>query len=287
MATKGKNGKTKDKKDIKNYICCSVNSKHAYFSRTKSKTNVCYTKETLVSAIEYIIDNSYITFQDIIYRQIVGIPMGTNCAPYLANIYLHVFEYNYLSLLVSKGQIDIANKLCNIYRFQDDCISINDSNVFKDHYIHMYPPEMILKPTNISRDKCTFLDLTISIYRGKFMYYSYDKRRDFDFNVVSYPNLCGNIPTAQSYGVFTSQLVRFCDINQHSKHFKIDVGDMSHKFLAQGFNIDSLRSKYRDFCSRYMYKWAKFNDNIAHGTVIDKIFPSSRRSHTRHITLNM
>ena len=269
------NNSLKNKKELKNFICCSTKTKLAYFSKSRSKTNLCFDKHELVEAVEYIIDNSYIKFEDCIYKQIIGIPMGTNCAPLLANIYLHVYEREYILMLVNKGQTDVAQKLCNVFRFQDDCIAINDDEVFKKHYAGIYPAEMILKPTNISRDKCTFLDLTVSIYRGRFIYYSYDKRRDFDFDIVSYPNLKGNIPTNQSYGVYTSQIVRFCDINQSCKNFVADVINMTQKFLKQGFKVDILRSKYKEFCIKYLYKWAKYNSDIAQGSIINKIFPRS------------
>ena len=121
---------------------------------------------------------------------------------------------------------------------------------------------MILECTNISRDKCTFLDLTISVYKGKFIYRSYDKRNNFGFGIVNYPNINGNIPTAPSYGVFVSQLVRFCDINQSHKHFIADVRNMSAKFIAQGFDLVILREKYKDFCRKYFYKWSKYNHDI-------------------------
>ena len=64
----------------------------------------------LINAVCFIIDNSYISFQDSIFRQIIGIPMGTNCAPHLANIYLHKFEYCYLMKLIQNGQLDVAKK---------------------------------------------------------------------------------------------------------------------------------------------------------------------------------
>ena len=161
----------------------------------------------LIEAAFFIIDNSYISFQDTLFRQIIGIPMGTNCAPHLANIYLHVYEYKYLQKLILEGQRKVAKKLSNMYRYQDDCIAIDDDNLFGIHAARIYPPEMVLKKTNISPNKSTFLDLTVSIYRQNFLYYSWDKRRDFSFQVVNYPDLSGNIPSSQSYGVYTSQLI--------------------------------------------------------------------------------
>ena len=88
--------------------------------------NASFVKDSLIKAIEFIIDNSYITFHGKIYRQNIGIPMGTNCAPYLANLFLHVFEYKYLSLRITNSEIEIAKKLSNVFRYQDDCLAAND-----------------------------------------------------------------------------------------------------------------------------------------------------------------
>ena len=56
----------------------------------------------------------------------------------------------------------------NIYKFkyQDDCIALNDNGIFAQHFHLIYPPEMILKClcTDISKAVCTFLDLRISVF---------------------------------------------------------------------------------------------------------------------------
>ena len=260
-------------KDPKAFICSSGKRDIGYFSKNPSKINPCYNLDELINAINFVIDNSLIKFHDMIFRQTIGIPMGTNCAPFLANVYLHVYEYLYLETLVKNNDLGTAQAICNnMFRYQDDCLTVNDSGIFKDHCDKIYPPEMILKNTNISRDKCTFLDLTISIYRGKLLYYSYDKRDDFGFEVVNYPNLLGNIPSKQSYGVYISQLVRYCDINSNYKHFASDIKSMNDRFLAQGFEKKQLFRKYMDFCDKFLYKWSKFNIDIQSSEFYSTIF---------------
>ena len=253
-------------KDPKSFLCCSEKRNIAYYSKSRSSSNISFDEERLIKVVEFIIDNSYIKFHDEIFRQVIGIPMGTNCAPYLANIYLHVFEYNYIKGLISRGEIDTAKRLSNMFRYQDDCISINDKGTFGQHFKHIYPKEMILKSTNISPDKCTFLDLTISIYRGKFLYYRYDKRDDFSFSITNYPNLNGNIPTIQACGVYTSQLGRLCDVNMSRKRYVSDLHKISKTFISQGFDKKVLLRKYVDFVRKSLGKWSKFGvDMLGHG----------------------
>ena len=253
----------KSKKGYK-FICCSSGSYSAYFSKneSRSKNVFCCSMDNLIQCINIIIDNSYVSFHDKLYRQIVGVPMGTSCAPYLANLFLHVYEYDYLKCLISNGDVDTARKLSKTFRYQDDCISINDDEAFKEHFLLMYPSEMHLKNTNISKSVCTFLDLRISIFRGQFSYKSYDKRDDFNFDICNYPNLHGNVPWKSSYGVYVSQLLRFCDINLNVKHFINDVKSMTAKFLQQGFIRHTLKYTFLKFCQKYYYRWAKFGVNL-------------------------
>ena len=248
--------------ELKDAKFITTNSKRAYFTKTRSKVNVSCNNGVLVSWINYIIDNAYISYNGELFRQIIGIPMGTSCAPYLANLFLHVYEYEYLKQLVENDNLDIAKKLQNLYRYQDDCLSLNDSNLFHEHYSNIYPKELVLKNTNISRDKSTFLDTIISIYRGKFTFKMYDKRNDFNFNVVKFPHLHGKIPRIPSYGVFTSQLLRVCDVNMYSKHFRKDVVDIFKCFKSQGFDTVKLKGYYHKFCDKYYFKWCKFGDDI-------------------------
>ena len=81
---------------------------------------------------------------------------------------------------------------------------------------------MIVNKTNVSVQKTNFLDMTISIYRGKFYIKLYDKRNDYDFDVISFPYLDGNIPKGQSYGIFISQLIRYARINTSFSNFISD-----------------------------------------------------------------
>jgi len=78
----------------KPYICCSDKGRSAYWSKSISKKNITFSCDELIDSIDFIVNNSFITFHNLVYRQIVGIPMGTNCAPFLANVFLHYMNMN-------------------------------------------------------------------------------------------------------------------------------------------------------------------------------------------------
>ena len=52
-------------------------------------------EDSLIEMMEYLIDNIYINVGNKVFRQQVGIPMGTDCAPLLANLFLFYYEYKY------------------------------------------------------------------------------------------------------------------------------------------------------------------------------------------------
>ena len=54
-----------------------------------------------------------------------------------------------------------------------------------------------------------FLDLHLSISNDIVSTIIYDKRDDFDFEIVNFPFLDGDVPLSTSYGVYISQLIRF------------------------------------------------------------------------------
>ena len=133
--------------------------------------------------------------------------MGTNAALQIANAYLHVYEYEYIKRLIEQGDTESLKRLKDTFRYQDDLIVFNDFNLLHNVLEDIYPKEMIVNNINISARKCCYLDLTISIYQGKFRVSTlYDKRKDYNFKVITYPFLDGNVPNNLSYGVFISQL---------------------------------------------------------------------------------
>ena len=75
----------------KKYI--SVYRTNAKWVNTPKETTKAYSKGDLIEMIKFLIDNVYVTCGDSLFRQRVGIPMSTNCAPFLANLFLYTYEH--------------------------------------------------------------------------------------------------------------------------------------------------------------------------------------------------
>ena len=223
----------RSKKD-KEFI--SISKNNAWLTMTRSTKVSSFSCIEFISCINYLIDNSFVSFQGKIYKQVVGIPMGISSGPQLANIFLKVYEEIYIDGLISSNKEEEALALSDIFRYQDDCAVVNDNGIFEATYRSIFPPEIVLKATNLTQNKTNYLDLNISIFRGKFVYCSYDKRNDYSFAVINYPDLKSNIPIGPAYGVFVSQLIRFCRINSQAKHFKNDIHCLFKKRINQHFD---------------------------------------------------
>ena len=77
----------------------------AYWSDIPSKSS-CSTnikEDKLIEMLEFLIDNIYIKVGKDIFRQQIGIPMGTDCASFLANLFLFYYEYNYMKDLIKSN----------------------------------------------------------------------------------------------------------------------------------------------------------------------------------------
>ena len=75
--------------------------------------------------IEFLVDNIYVRFRGQLFRQMVGIPMGTNSAPLVADLFLYSYENEFL------GKRKLARKFNLSYCYTDDLISFNNK-IFKE-----------------------------------------------------------------------------------------------------------------------------------------------------------
>ena len=83
-----------------------------------------------------------------------------------------------------------------------------------------YPSELQLIKLIVTSDtEAPFLDLHLSISNGFVSSKIYDKCDDFDFDIVYFPFLDGDVPRRPSYGVNISQLIRFARVCSHVDDF--------------------------------------------------------------------
>ena len=108
----------------------------------------------------------------------------------------------------------------------DDILKIN--NVYFDNMVsQIYPSELQPNKANTSETEAAFLDLHLSIFNDIVSTKIFDKREDFDFEIVNFPVLDGEVPRSMSYGVYISQLIRFAGASSYVTDFNIVNSDTS------------------------------------------------------------
>ena len=170
------------------------------FTSSDNKEYKLRSCQNVYGALSYLLDNIYIRFGNTLYRQIVGILMGTNCAPLVADLFLFCYERDFMTSLSDENQADIIDAFNSTSRYLDDLLNI-DNAYFEAMVNQTYPPELRLNRVNTPDTEAPFLDLHLSISNGFVSSKIYDKRDDFAFDIVNIPFLDGDVPRLPSNGV--------------------------------------------------------------------------------------
>ena len=108
--------------------------------------------------------------------------------------------------LSEDNQSDVTEAFNSTSRYLDDLLNI-DNNFFDGMVNRIYPSELQLNKANVSDTEASILDLHLSISDGFLQIKSYDKRDVFDFDIVNFPFLDGDVPRSTSYGIYIFQFI--------------------------------------------------------------------------------
>ena len=187
----------------------------------------------MCEALTCLLDNIYIRFGSKLYRQIVGIPMGTNCAPLVADLFLFCYEKDFMLSLSDDNQSEVIKAFHSTSQYLDDLLNID--NYFFDSMVnHIYSSELQLNKANVSENEASFLDLHLFISDGFVKTNIFDKRELFDFDTNNFPFLYGDVPRSTTYRVYISQFIRFSRVFSHVDDFYTRNKVLTLNLLKQG-----------------------------------------------------
>ena len=152
--------------------------------------------------------------------------------------------------LSEDNQSDVIEAFNSTSRYLDDLLNIGN-NFFDSMANRIYPSELQLNKANVSDTEASFLDLHLSISDGFVQTKIYDKRDDFDFDIVNFPFLDGDVPRSTSYGVYISQLIRFARVSSHVDDFNTRNKILTAKLLRQGYRYHKIRKAFSKFYRRH------------------------------------
>ena len=144
------------------YTHIKVTRAQGYFTHNVngSGDNMC-TVHNICKMIKFLIDNIFVQFGGLLFRQVIGIPMGTNCAPLLADLFLYSYENEFLDNMIKSGHRRLARSFNLCYRYIYDLIVFNNKK-FLDCLKEIYPSQLTVQKANKSDHLADYLDLTHS-----------------------------------------------------------------------------------------------------------------------------
>ena len=160
--------------------------------------------------------------------------------------------------LSSDNQADVIKAFNSTSRYLDDLLN-TDNPYFEGMVNQTYSSELQLNKANTSDTEAPFLDLHLYISNGFVSSKIYDKRDDYDFDIVNCPFFDGDVPRRPSYGVYISRLIRFAPVCSHVDDFNTRNKCLTVKLLKQGYRYYKLRKAFSKIYRRHYELNLKFN----------------------------
>ena len=128
----------------------------------------------------YLIDNIFVEYGGRIFQQTISIPMGTNCAPLLADLFSYSYEAELVQSLLKAGKKHLAQRFKFTYRYIDDVLSLKNTKFaeYSEYLEFIYPRELEIKESTKTAASSSYLDCYLYIDNVKLATRLYDKRVD-------------------------------------------------------------------------------------------------------------
>lgn len=184
--------------------------------------------------------------------------MGTDCAPFLANLFLYSYEYDWIEKQRKLKNYPKLNAFKHCCRYIDDLFLANNDDVMKEVMTDIYPNGLVLVPDGSDGLSTPFLDFQLAIDNGVISTSIFDKRDAFDFPIVNFPTLTGNIPIRSSYGVFVGEAVRYARACTYYEDFEKRIVILVKKLKTQFFSQQLLKNTWLKFCDTHLLLVQKY-----------------------------
>ena len=195
-------------------------------------------------------------------EKMVGIPMGTNCAPLLADLFLYSYENEFLDKLVKEDKRNLARKFNLSYRYTDDLVSFNNKR-FKEFISDIYPKELTISETTESTSVTSYLHLLFTRDKSDNITTKlYDKRDAFGFHIVNFLFMSSNILSAPACGAYACQLIRYARCCSNYSDFLSRHIALVTRLLSQGYKVNHLSNTFKKFYGRHTDLVGQYKKNV-------------------------
>lgn len=231
-----------------------------------ARTYHLYTADQVTKLVDILVHNIYIQNGAHVRQQTVGLPMGTNPAPHLADLTCYAHEARTMDRLMNEDMVK-ARAFLGTFRYIDDILTAD--NPYLEELVHIdgehrhiphpiYPSFLSLNRTTDSPNSVDYLGMTISHRSRSFHITLANTKHKFPYPKINYPDLHGNFPHVLGYGVFTGQLHRYARICTSSNDFVSCVVQLCRTLIPKGFTHAQLTRHLKMFLRRhnpYKTRW--------------------------------
>jgi hypothetical protein len=199
---------------------------------------------------------------------VVGIPMGTNAAPNIANLYLYDSEAKYIDSL----PLRVARAFHNTSRYIDDVLSVDNPLWTAALRDGLYHNDLSYNDTTLEsgvKKVVNFLGMSIDARGGRLVTSVWDRRSTFPFPVRRYPHLHSLIPHNIPYGVFTGQLHRGYRLCTNVSSFVLFACTVAARLISNGCRRGRLICLFRYFVTHHV-----FHVGVSRGSIVRQFIDS-------------
>ncbi len=158
----------------------------------------------VLELIRSVLQNTFVTFGELLFQQIRGVPMGNNASPIIADLTLSAIEFRYLNTNLHSWERSLLQYTT---RFIDDLLSIG-CPYFLELCQDIYPDSLPLENTTNASNYSHYLDFTINYSPDGHQITLYNKTDCFNFAAKCYIYADSNTHSNLGYNTFYTQLIR-------------------------------------------------------------------------------
>ena len=174
-------------------LCVACNDGGAFFTSGAVGGCSLWSCRRVCGALTFLLDNIYIRFGSGLCGRIVGVPMGADCAPLVAGLFLFCCGGDFMLSFSGDSQSGVIEAFNSTSRCLGGLLGIG-GGFFDSMVSRMCPSGLQLGRASVSDAGASFLDLHLSISDGFVKTKIYDGRDGFGFDVVDFPFLDGGVP---------------------------------------------------------------------------------------------
>jgi hypothetical protein len=218
-----------------------------------------YCRYDLMRFTEILVKNQWLKNGEHIKQQTVGLPMGTNPAPQMADLTCFRYEAQAMDKMM-RSSLSRARGFAGTCRYIDDIMS-RDNPFFEAHVSlvgearskpdPIYPPFLALNRTTDSEEKVDYIGMAVYNRYNMFYLDVANTQQRFPVPKVNYPNLRGNFPTNLGYGVYTGQLHRFSRICTGAVDFLSASAKLSNMLQTKGYTKPLMMRTFKRFAENH------------------------------------